>query len=263
MIKNSKDYMQNPYYIFGRNAVSEAIKSGKPIEKIYFSFSEQFEGADRLLILAKKSKIPFVKYDKKKFSSFEKTIFPPNVKTQGIIALLRTIEILTLSQLIESAYRLEKNPILVALDSINDPHNLGAIARSAECTGAAGLIITEHNTTPINPVAIKASAGALEHLRVAKVTNLNQALDTLKEHGFWVFGTDSNAEKNYYEKIYDCPVVLIIGSEGEGMRHSTHKHCDFLVQIPLHGKIESLNASVAAGIMLFEIRRQRLYSEDK
>ena len=148
-------------------------------------------------------------------------------------------------------------PIIVVLDEIEDPQNLGAIARSAECSGCGGMILTNKNSAPISPTAVKASAGALELIPIAKVDSLVQALEKLKENGFWIVGTDAQGDRLYSDDIYDSPIALVIGSEGRGMRPSTLKHCDYLINIPIVGQINSLNASASAAVVLFEILRQR------
>ena len=172
------------------------------------------------------------------------------------MALTRPFKLYSIVELIEKTKNIT-NPIFVALDEISDPHNFGAIARSAECSGCSGVIITERNSAPITPTAIKISAGALEHIPVAKVTNLQQSLKVLKDNGFWIIGTDADAERVYTDEIYNSPIVIVIGSEGKGMRLILKKDCDFLVKIPLKGKVTSLNASVSAAVILFEIQRQR------
>jgi 23S rRNA (guanosine2251-2'-O)-methyltransferase len=245
-------------YIYGRNAVLEALASGKPVEKIFISFGTQGESINKIFASAKRDKIPCSNLDKRKFAALEKEVCPKEAKSQGVIALMRSFETYDLLDLIMDSLEQAKNPVIVILDGITDPHNFGAIARSAVCSGAYGIVVPERNSAPISPVAVKASAGALEHIPVSRVTNLIQALETLKEQGFWIIGTDMQADRLYTDSnIYNRPVALIIGSEGEGMRHSTRKHCDMLISIPMSGKVSSLNASVSAGVILFEIKRQR------
>lgn len=244
------------FYIYGRNTIVEAIKSGKNIEKIYIAFGSNPDFISKIYSLAKKFKIPCSTVDKKKFAELEKREFVSGTKTQGVIALISSVQILSIKELFEISHK-QKNPIIIALDEINDPHNLGAIARTAECANVTGIILTERNSAPLSPVAFKTSAGALDYLPIAKTSSLMQAITEAKKNDFWVYGTDSNAEKIYTHEDFNRPVFLIIGSEGKGIRESTKKHCDILVKIPLLGKISSLNASVAAGIVLFEILRQK------
>lgn len=244
------------FYIYGRNTITEAIKSEKNIEKIYIAFGTKPDFVAYIYSLAKKYKIPCSTIDKGKFAELEKSQFPPGTKTQGVIALISNVRTLSLDELFEKS-RKHTSPIIIALDEINDPHNLGAIARAAECANVTGIVLTERNSAPLSPAAFKTSAGALEHLPVAKSSSLISAITEAKKNGFWVYGTDSNADKIYTDEDFNCPVFLIIGSEGKGLRDSTKKHCDVLIKIPLLGKISSLNASVATGIILFEILRQR------
>ncbi len=244
------------FYIYGKNSVREAIASDKPVEKIYISYTAKGDVVNKIFISAKKQKIPVTKLDKNKFRDLEKKVCPPDKNSQGLIALMRSIELLDVNELAASC-DLRQNPVIVILDGITDPHNFGAIARSVECSGAAGMIITEKNSAPVTPVAMKASAGALGYIRVARAVNLINAIEKLKDSGFWIYGTDDEAEDIYTGDIYDRPIALIIGSEGKGMKPSVKKHCDKLVKIPLMGKVSSLNASVAAGVVLFEALRQK------
>jgi 23S rRNA (guanosine2251-2'-O)-methyltransferase len=248
-------------YIYGRNAIIESFRSGRSIEKIFVCFGSKGNSIETIFSLAKKNKTAIVNYDKRKFSVLEKKTAPKDANTQGVIALLTQIDFTTINDLVKNAFEKEENPVLVILDEINDPHNLGAIARSAECSGVSGMIITERNSAPISPAAIKASAGALEHISIAKTGSLPAALKDLKNYGFWIIGTDGNANDLYTDELYDKPVAIIIGSEGKGIRPSNKKHCDHLIRIPMNGKINSLNASVSAGIILFEIMRQKQISK--
>jgi 23S rRNA (guanosine2251-2'-O)-methyltransferase len=248
-------------YIYGRNAVLEAINSGKAIEKIFIAFGTKGDSLNRIFSLSKNLKIAVTTMDRRKFNYLEKDNGIDSGKSQGIIALVRSFDIFDLDDLVEAAFNKDPQPVIAILDEIEDPHNLGAIARTVECSGATGIIITAKNSSPITPTAVKISAGALGMIPVAKVSSLVQALERLKEFGFWIVGTDMEAENNYCDKIYDRPVALVIGSEGKGLRPSTRKHCDYVIGIPLKGKIASLNASVSAAIVLYEILRQRT-SED-
>ncbi len=243
-------------YIYGRNAVLEALKSGNKVSKVFLCFGVDSPQIKSIYAIASKSKIPCVTFDKRKFAELERKISTANIKTQGVIALKQIVDTISIAELLEISQN-KKNPLIVLLDEITDPHNLGAIARTAECVGASGLILPERNTSPITPVAIKASAGALEYIPIAYTTNLNNAITQLKDNGFWIVGTSDKSAKPYTEKIYNSPIGLIIGSEGKGIRPSIIKHCDFLVSIEMQGKISSLNASVAAGVIMFEILRQR------
>lgn len=246
------------FYIYGRNTIIEAIKSDKNLEKIYLAYGSKEDFVASIFSLAKKNKISCVILDKSKFNELERKHFPPGTKTQGVIALITNIKILSVQELLELSQQ-KINPLIIALDEINDPQNLGAIARTAECAGCVGMILTERNSSPLSPVAFKSSAGALDFLPIAKTSSLVQAITLAKDYGFWIYGTDANAEKIYTEEDLNRPVLLIIGSEGKGLRESTKKHCDVLLKIPLLGRISSLNASVATGVILFEILRQRQF----
>ncbi len=248
---------ENPDYIFGRNPVLEALASGREIEKIYISFGTAGDSINRIYSLSKKKKIPCSNLDRRKFSQLEQQFIGNGIKSQGVIAVIRHFFSYSLDELIRLGFEKTDKPVLIALDSITDPHNLGAIARSAECSGMQGLIIPERNSAPVTPAAVKASAGALEHIPLAKVINLTQALITLKENGFWIIGSDSSGDKIYTDKIYNQPLVILIGSEGQGLRHGVLKQCDYIIKIPLLGRVSSLNASVSAGIILYEILRQK------
>lgn len=244
-------------YIFGRNAVIEALSNPDRVSKVFVSFGVQGGVIDKIYKTSKERKIPISRTDTRKFRELERKVLPKGAKSQGVIALLNIVETIDLNTLLDFSLNHTKFPILVALDEISDPHNLGAIARSAECSGALGLIIPERNSAPITPVAVKSSAGALEHINISMVGNLSQALQQAKDVGFWIVGTDTESDTVYTADIYDKPIVLIIGSEGKGIRPGIMKHCDHIVRIPMAGQIESLNASVSAGIVLFEILRQR------
>ncbi len=248
------------YYIYGRNAVTEALNSGSEIEKIYILYG--LSGTNSLFKLAKANKVQVLAYDKAKFKNLEESALPRGAKSQGVIALRTMTKTVDLRELIENAYARTVQPVLLLLDGITDPQNLGAIARSAECAGVTGIILPLRNSAPITPASVKTSAGALEHLDICKVTNVVNTMETLKERGFWLYGTDMNSTRIYSEPIYSRPVVIVIGSEGLGMKESVRKKCDEIISIPMTGKINSLNASVSAGIILFEINRQRQSAGD-
>lgn len=249
----------NDNYIYGRNAVMEALRADSSIEKIYLQFGAQGDSIGGILSMARKAKITIAEYDKGKFQRFAKDIGASEAKTQGVIALKAQIETLDLGDLIDKALEKSDNPILLILDEISDPHNLGAIARSAECAGAAGLILPMRNAAPITPVAVKTSAGALERISVAKVNSVVTAIEKLKDKGFWVIGAAMGDESLYdlSAKLAASPLALVIGAEGSGIRPAVLKKCDKILSIPLKGEISSLNASVAAGVFLFELCRSR------
>jgi len=247
----------NENYLYGRNAIIEALNSGTEIEKVFIIYGTKGNNLKVIYTLCKKGKIPIATIDRRKFASLEENAEIPYAKSQGVIALVKTVTTYHVDELIQLAFHKSKTPIIAVLDEIEDPQNLGAIARTVECVGGAGMIITSRNSAPITPTAVKASAGAIELIPVAKVDSLIQAMEKLKNAGFWIVGTDMDGSKLYFETFYDSPIAVVIGSEGKGLRQSTKKHCDILVKIPLHGKISSLNASVSAAIVLYEASRQR------
>lgn len=243
--------------VFGRNSVIEALRNEpKKIEKIYLRYGLRKDFQHNIYNLARKNKVPITTLDTIRYDKLERA-YCGSTLSQGVIALFSMIDYIPLEKLIEKAYESSKTPILVFLDRINDPQNIGAISRSVECSGAVGLILTIRDTSPITPFAIKASAGALLYIPIAKVDSPIQSLKILKHSGFWIIGTSANSNTSYDELEYNLPVVIVIGNESNGISPSIRKHCDFLVRIPMYGKIDSLNASVSAGIILFEIQRQR------
>jgi 23S rRNA (guanosine2251-2'-O)-methyltransferase len=248
----------NEFYIYGRKPILAALKAEANITKIIIQYGITGDEINQINYLARKIKIPITTYDKNKFYTLLKTNNLDKENHQGVVALREIGISLPLFQLIDEAYEKNEFPIILFLDEIQDPHNLGSIARSAESVGAAGLIIPESKSSPITPVAFKTSAGALEYLPYCSVKSVPNTLAYLKERGFWLIGTDMEANHNYFDIDYNFPVVLIIGNEGKGIRHSLVKQCDYVVKIPTLGKTESLNASVSAGIILFEILRKRI-----
>lgn len=249
------------FYIYGRKPIIAALKAEASISKIIMQYGIAGEEINLINFLSRKSKIPITTYDKNKFVALLKSNNLEKENHQGIVALREIGVSLPLFQLVDESYDNNNFPILLLLDEIQDPHNLGSIARSAESAGASGLIIPETKSSPITPVAYKTSAGALEYLPYSSVKSIPNTLAYLKERGFGLIGTDMEANQNIYDIDYNFPVVLIIGNEGKGIRQSMLKQCDFIVKIPTFGKTESLNASVSAGIILFEILRKRKFSQ--
>ncbi|MCS6809000.1 MAG: 23S rRNA (guanosine(2251)-2'-O)-methyltransferase RlmB [Bacteroidota bacterium] len=251
-----------PSYIFGRNAITEALLSGKKIEKIFCQYGIDASALASLKKHAKQAHVPLALMEKRKFQALERSICRRYGYAQGVIALVQELPILTVHELIEYSFTIADNPLLVALDNITDPQNLGAIARSAECAGFAGILLPETKSAPLSGAAIKASAGALHHIRVARTSSLRTALEDCKNAGFQVIGLDAHATHEYSkqlqtDKLAYEPIVLVIGSEGVGIHPSIRRICTHTLAIPLCGNVPSLNASVAAGIVMFEIVRQR------
>jgi 23S rRNA (guanosine2251-2'-O)-methyltransferase len=246
----------NQQYIYGRRAVLEALTAGRGIEKIFLQFGAEGQGIDDIRIRARQNNVACTIADKAKFNEMEKKIPLERGSAQGVIALATMIAPIKLHQLIDVAL-LKPAPLLIALDEMNDPYNVGAVARSAECAGASGILLPVDNTAPITPATLKSAAGALEFLPVSRVDNLVVALRDCKAAGFTIIGTDGSAEKLYTESgLYNRPIVLIIGSEGKGMRPAVRRECDLFISIPLSGRVSSLNASAAAAILMFERQRQ-------
>lgn len=245
-------------YIYGRKPVEEALRANRAIEKIFFMYGAGGSAIDALRRMAKAAGIACSVMDKRKFLALERAECGGRDAAQGVIALIAPVQTLTVTQLIEQAYERTELPVLVALDGISDPHNLGAIARSAECAGLHGLIIPERRSAPLTGTAVKISAGALNFLPVAKTGSLTTALVDAHNAGFRIIGSSDKADAAYSELAYDSPAVIVIGSEGTGMQPAITQLCDILTCIPMGGKVSSLNASVAAGVIFFEIQRQRL-----
>jgi len=243
-------------YIYGKNAVIEAIYAEKGIEKIIVQYGSAQGTVDKIRYLAKEQNIAFTTYDTRKFNELVKFDLPNDARHQGVVALLEQVKTIEIEELIEICSK-KSNPILLALDSITDPHNLGASARTAECAGAEGIIITQKNSAPINSSAIKSSAGALMHLPVCKTVSISSAVKMLKDEGFKVFAADEKTDLLYTQVDFSGPVVIIIGNEGEGIHPVLKKLADNIIKIPMKGKINSLNASVSSAVILFEILRQR------
>jgi 23S rRNA (guanosine2251-2'-O)-methyltransferase len=239
-------------FIAGRNPVIEAIRSGAAIEKIVVLYGVRGNAIDRIKELARQNSVPVVEVNKQKFRELVN-----DTTTQGVVALVGTKEYVSVDTLLNSAKEKNQAPFLLVLDEIQDPQNLGAIIRTAECVGAHGVIIPKHHAATVNQTVSKTSAGASEQVLIAKVTNIATTLDELKEQGLWIVGADVAGDKLYYELDYKTPLAIVVGNEGEGMRRLVKEKCDFLVRIPLFGKIGSLNASVAAALVMYEVVRAR------
>ena len=237
--------------IIGRKPVLEAINSGEELEHVYILYGQKGGIINAIKTASKKKGIKCSEIPSEKFKSLTS-----DKNNQGVVAVKSSQKFFELEEIISYSKRSEY-PLIVVLDSIQDTHNVGAILRSAECAGADGIIITKHNSAPINQTVIKASAGATEHLKISAVNNLSYSLKILKDNGFWIIGSSLGNSTNYTETDYKMPIALIVGNEEKGIRRLTAENCDLLVGIQMMGKIQSLNVSVAAGILLFEILRKR------
>ncbi len=238
--------------IAGRNPVIEALRSGAAIEKIVILFGVRGSAIEKIRNLARQSGVQCVEVNKQKFRELVS-----DATTQGVVAIVGSKEYVSLDSILSLAKERNEPPFLLVLDEIQDPQNLGAIIRTAECAGAHGVIIPKHRAATVNQTVSKTSAGASAYMPIAKVTNIAVTLDELKQQGIWVVGTDVEGDKMYYDLDYKEAVALVIGGEGEGMRQLVKEKCDFLVKIPMFGKIGSLNASVAAGLVMYEVVRAR------
>lgn len=238
--------------IVGREPVIEALKSKNFVEKVYILFGAKGNQINQIKFLAKKRKAKIVVLSKQRFRELT-----PSTVTQGVAALVGEREYNDIDDILKVAEERNEPPFILLLENIQDPRNLGALIRTAECMGVHGIILPKDRTANINQDTVKASAGAIEHLPIAKITNVSQTIDELKSKGLWIVGTTSKADKILTEFDFNIPLVLIFGQEGQGIRRLTEEKCDFLVKIPLFGKVESLNVSVACGMFLYEIRRQK------
>ena len=244
---------ENENQLEGRNALTEALRSGRTIDKVFIAAGDTDRALQRLAADAKEAGAVVVPVDRRKLDAMSFTH-----SHQGVIALAAARNYFTIDDLLEEAASRGENALLVICDELSDPHNLGAIIRSAECAGAHGVIIPKRRSVGLTATVAKASAGAVEYMKVAKVTNINAAIEELKEKGVWIFGTAAEGSIPMYQADLTGPAAIVIGSEGEGMSRLVQKNCDVTVHIPMAGRITSLNASAAASILLYEAVRQRL-----
>ena len=244
---------ENDGVIEGRNAVIEALRAGTPIDKIYLMKGEGDSALGHIASAAREKGIVVVDADRRKLDAMSRTH-----AHQGVIALAAVREYVSVESILQSAADKGENPLLVICDEISDPHNLGAIIRTAECAGAHGVVIPKRRSAGLTAVVAKTSAGAVAHVPVARVPNIPSLLKDLKKQGVWVFGTAADGNTTLYDADLKGPAAIVIGSEGEGMTRLAAENCDFLVSIPMRGKLNSLNASAAAAILLYEAVRQRM-----
>ena len=241
--------------IEGRNAVIEALRAGETIDKIYLQKGETDKTLGHIASKARAAGVVVVEADRRKLDAMSRTH-----AHQGVIALAAVREYVSVESILQAARDKGEAPLLVVCDEISDPHNLGAIIRTAECAGAHGVVIPKRRSAGLTAVVAKTSAGAVSHLPVARVANLPSLLKRLKEEGLWIFGSAADGTTSLYAADLKGPAALVIGSEGSGMSRLVSETCDFLVRIPMRGKLNSLNASAAAAILLYEALRQRLGS---
>ena len=238
--------------IEGRNAVTEAFRAGRPIDKLYIAGGDSDRALGYIAALAREKGVTVVECDRRKLDGMSMTH-----AHQGVIALCAVREYCSVEDILKRAEELGEDPFVIVCDEITDGHNLGAIIRTAECAGAHGVIIPKRRSAGLTAIVNKASAGAAEHLPVARVPNLRAALEELKERGVWVYGTAADGTCRLWETELTGPIALVIGSEGDGMARLVRESCDFVLSLPMRGKMSSLNASVAGAIVMYEVMRQR------
>lgn len=238
--------------IEGRNPVIEALKSGRTINKIFLAKGDREGSVKYIMALAKEVGVVVQEVDRVKLDKMSATH-----AHQGVIADVAAADYVELDDILNIAEQKKESPFIILLDGITDAGNLGSILRTADAVGAHGVIIPKRRAVGLNAIVSKASAGAIEYVPVARVVNMAQTIEVLKEKNIWVAGTDSIGEKPFYESDFKGPIALVIGSEGEGMSRLVREKCDFVVNIPMRGEISSLNAAVAGAIVMYEISKQR------
>lgn len=244
---------QSDGLIEGRNAVIEALRAGTAIDKIYIARGETDATLGHIASTARNKGIVVTEADRRKLDGMSRT-----KSHQGVIAVAAVREYASVDDILSAARDRGEPPLIVVCDELSDPHNLGAVIRTAECAGAHGVIIPKRRSAGLTAIVAKTSAGAVSYLPVARVPNLTAVLKQLKGEGLWVFGADAAGGTRLYDADLKGPAAIVIGSEGSGMGRLVAERCDFLVSIPMRGKLSSLNASAAAAILLYEAVRQRL-----
>ena len=251
-MNKNKEEKQYQDQVEGRNAVIELLESGRDINKIFVSNGEKNGSINKILAMAKEKRVIVTEVNRKKLEEMATTD-----NHQGVIAIVPPFEYCDIDDILECAKNRQEDPFILILDGIEDPHNLGAIIRTAETAGVHGVIIPKRRAAGVNSTVAKVAAGAVEHMNIARVNNINEAIRHLKENGVWICGTDIDTNTYYYNQDLTGPLGVVIGSEGFGMGKLVKENCDFLVKIPMKGKITSLNASVSTGIVVYEAVRQR------
>jgi len=237
--------------IEGRNPIIEALKNNRPIEKIMVNKASKEGSIKKILAMAKENKVIIQEVDRHKLDEMSESH-----AHQGVIAITSDYRYYDLDEILEIPRQKGEDPFFIILDGITDPHNLGSIIRTAHAVGAHAVIIPKRRSVQITPIVAKASAGAVEYLPVCKVTNIVNTIKTLKENGLWIAAVDMDGQ-TFYQQNLGGPLGLVVGSEGEGISRLVKQNCDFTVSMPMSGNVTSLNASVAGGILLYEVYRQR------
>jgi 23S rRNA (guanosine2251-2'-O)-methyltransferase len=241
-----------PSYVAGRKPVIEALRSGQPIDVILLQRGIRGHVLEDILQLAALKKVRVKEVDKQQLDALA-----VDAATQGVVAVIPARPPCDLPQILDSIRRCNETGFLLILDQIEDPHNLGALVRTAECAGVHGVLIPRYHAAAVTPAVTKASAGATQHIPIAEVTNIVNTIKELKQEGFWIVGLGTEGDRSYREQDFSVPVALVVGNEGRGIRRLVKEHCDFLVRIPLYGTVESLNASVAGALVMYEVVRAR------
>ena len=252
--RNKNDIEEKEYVdqVEGRNAVLELLESGRDINKIYVLEGEKYGSINKIIAKAKERKIIINEISRTKLNQMAQT-----ENNQGVIAVVPPFNYCEVEDILEEAKRKNTKPFILILDGIEDPHNLGSIIRTAETASVDGIIIPKRRAAGVNSTVAKVSAGAVEYMKIARVNNITDTINYLKENDVWICGTDMNTDKYYYDEDFTGGIAIVIGSEGFGISRLVKENCDFLVKIPMKGKITSLNASVSAGIIMYEVVKQR------
>ena len=238
--------------IEGRNAVLELLESDKDINKIYITKGELKGSINKIIAIANEKKVIIVQKDKKQMD-----MMAQSENYQGVIAVVPPYEYVEIEDILEVAKERNEAPFILILDGIEDTHNLGSIIRTAETAGVHGIIIPKRRAAQVNSTVSKVASGALEYMKIARVNNITDTISKLKDKGVWVCGTAIDADKFYYDQNLTGPLAIVIGNEGKGISDLVKRNCDFLVKIPMKGKVTSLNASVSTGIIVYEAVKQR------
>lgn len=249
--KNKNEEFQDQ--VEGRNSVLELLDSDRDINKIFIERGEKHGSINKIIVKAREKKVVIVEFDRQKLNKMAQT-----ENHQGVIAIVPPFNYCEVKDILDEAYRKNEKPFILILDGIEDPHNLGAIIRTAETAGVHGIIIPKRRACNVNSTVYKVASGAVEHMKIARVNNLNDEIKYLKDNDVWVHGTAVEASKYYYEENLTGAIAIVIGNEGKGMSNLVKENCDVLLKIPMKGKISSLNASVSAGIVMYEVVKQRM-----
>ncbi|MXQ54588.1 23S rRNA (guanosine(2251)-2'-O)-methyltransferase RlmB [Shimazuella alba] len=239
-------------WIFGKHAVLEAASAGRDMEKVWLAEGMKKKSVEDLVRQLEDQKVPYHWVPRSKLDQVAE-----NQNHQGVAAQVSSYQYVSVEQIVANAKHKGEHPFLLLLDGIVDPHNLGTVLRTADATGVHGVIIPKRRAVGLTATVAKISAGAIEYVPVAKVTNMNRTAEYLKDQGVWLVGTDGESKQSYETVDYDMPVALVIGNEGQGISQQLKKKCDFLVRLPMKGRVSSLNASVATGVMLYQVLQSR------